>query len=35
MESAFADMIRQMLAGETDPKRLLEVAATKVNQTIR
>lgn len=34
-ESAFDEMIRQMLAGEADPKKLIEIAATKVNQTVR
>lgn len=34
-ESAFDDMIRQMLAGDADPKKILELGATKVNQTIK
>lgn len=33
-ESAFKDMIRQMIAGENDPSKILGIAATKVNQTI-
>ena len=32
---AFQDMIRQMLAGEADPKKIIELGATKVNQTIK
>lgn len=34
-EKAFAEMIRQMLAGEADPKKIVELGATKVNQTIK
>ncbi len=34
-EQAFEGMIDQMLARENDPKRIVELAATKVNQTIR
>lgn len=34
-ESAFDDMIRQMLADQADPKHIVELGATKVNQTIR
>jgi multiple sugar transport system substrate-binding protein len=34
-EEAFHEMIRQMHAGEADPKRIVELGATKVNQTIR
>jgi multiple sugar transport system substrate-binding protein len=34
-EQSFLDMIRQMVSREADPKRLVELAATKVNQTIK
>ncbi len=34
-ELAFTDMIRQMLSGEADPKKIIELGATKVNQTIK
>ncbi|MEY4744117.1 MAG: hypothetical protein RL272_62 [Candidatus Parcubacteria bacterium] len=34
-EKAVAEMIRQMLAGEADPKKIVELGATKVNQTIK
>lgn len=34
-EKAFSEMIRQMLAGEADPKKIVELGATKVNQTIK
>lgn len=34
-EGALSDMIRQMLAGEADPKKILELGAAKVNQTIK
>ncbi len=34
-EKAFSEMIDGMLAAEADPKRLVEIGATKVNQTIR
>lgn len=34
-EKALAEMIRQMLSGEADPKRIVELGATKVNQTIK
>lgn len=34
-EQSFLDMIRQMLSREADPKRLVELTATKVNQTIK
>ncbi len=34
-EKAFQDMIRQMLAGDADAKKIVEVGATKVNQTIK
>lgn len=33
-ETAFTAMIDQMLAGETDPKRIVELGAAKVNQTV-
>jgi ABC-type glycerol-3-phosphate transport system substrate-binding protein len=35
MEDAFAEMIRQALADEADPGRIVELGATKVNQTLR
>jgi ABC-type glycerol-3-phosphate transport system substrate-binding protein len=34
-ESAFEEMIRQMLADQADPTRIAEIGATKVNQTIK
>jgi ABC-type glycerol-3-phosphate transport system substrate-binding protein len=34
-EQSFLDMIRQMLSREADPKHLVELTATKVNQTIK
>lgn len=34
-EEAFQAMIRQALSREADPKRIVELAATKVNQTIK
>jgi len=34
-EKAFLDMIRQTLSREAEPKRIVELAATKVNQTIK
>ncbi len=34
-EAAFNEMIRQMLAGEADPKKILDLGATKVNQTMK
>ncbi len=34
-EQAFQDMIRQMLAGNADPTKILELGASKVNQTIK
>jgi len=33
-ESAFKEMIRQMIAGDNDPVKIMEIGATKVNQTI-
>jgi ABC-type glycerol-3-phosphate transport system substrate-binding protein len=34
-EKAFLDMIRQTLSREADPRRIVELTATKVNQTIK
>lgn len=34
-EQAFDDMINQMLAAQADPKKIIGIAATKVNQTIK
>jgi multiple sugar transport system substrate-binding protein len=34
-EKAYLDMIRQTVSREADPKRIVELAATKVNQTIK
>ncbi len=34
-ETAFSDMITQMISGESDPKKIVELGATKVNQTIK
>ncbi len=34
-EQAFQEMIGQMLSGESDPKKIIELGATKVNQTIK
>ncbi|MBI4457702.1 extracellular solute-binding protein [Candidatus Uhrbacteria bacterium] len=34
-EKAFAEMIDAMLAAEADPKRIVEIGVTKVNQTMR
>lgn len=34
-EEAFKEMIRQARAGAADPRRIVELGATKVNQTIR
>lgn len=34
-EQAFLEMIRQTLSREADPARLVELAATKVNQTVK
>lgn len=34
-EKAFADMINQMIEGEADPGKIVELGATKVNQTIK
>jgi len=34
-EKAFADMVNQMIEGETDPAKIIELGATKVNQTIK
>lgn len=35
MEKAFQDMIVQMLAAEADPVKIMQLGATKVNQTIK
>lgn len=35
MEDAFDEMVRQALAEEADPGKIVELGATKVNQTIR
>lgn len=34
-EQAFQEMIQQMLAGDADPKKIVELGATKVNQTVK
>lgn len=34
-EKTFAEMIGQTLSGEMDPKRIIQLGATKVNQTIK
>ena len=34
-EKVFSDMIRQMLAGDADPSKITELAAVKVNQTVK
>jgi len=34
-EKAFTDMIKQVQEGDADPLKILELAATKVNQTIK